>query len=179
MIDVAVRHIASELNQYLKKLFYISDDIVTIAHIGDYCDAANPQNKLVVSLINIAEDQTPTRASQAHQASAYQTVGTSTPLSLDLQILISANFNPEKYQESLKFITYTIEFFQKNTLFTAQNYPAIESEIAQLTMSLDTLNIQEWNGVWSSMGCRSMPAMMYSAKILGHNDSDKNEYLAL
>jgi len=179
MIDVAVRHIASELNQHLQKLFYISEDIVTVDHIGHHTETPNQQNRLVLSLININEDKTPTRANQARQAGAYQTVGASTPLNLDLHLLISAQFKPENYQESLKFITYTIDFFQKNITFTPENSPTLKGEIEQLIMSMETLDIQDWNALWDSMGCRSMPAVMYSAKMLTHNETKENEFLAL
>ncbi len=184
MIDIAVEQIANALNEHLTKIFYLDDDIVVVSNIGEQHGAviSGNQNKLVLSVVNIAEDTQPTRSSLARQAGVRQSSTQSDytpPLCLNLSLLISANFNTKSYQESLKFISYTIGFFQKNPVYTPSNAPALHGEIDQLDLIMENLDIADWESLWSMMGCRCLPSVMYRVRMLAYDETHTEEYLSL
>ncbi len=180
MIDLALRHIADTLNQHLVQLFYLDHDIVTVSSIGAIDEGdERTRNRLLVSLINIREDTRPTRASQARQASARMAAATtSAPLCLNLGLLIAANFDAERYQESLKFISYTIGYFQNNPVFTPANAPALEGEIDQIAMEIENLDMEQWYHLWRMSGSRrALPAVLFQARMLAYDETQSGDYL--
>ncbi len=86
MIDIAISHIASQLNQYLKRTFYLSEDIVVISNIleQDGGVVSHVNNKLVMFLINIEKDTVPFRHTQESSVGTQRSISSSPPLYLNL-----------------------------------------------------------------------------------------------
>ena len=63
MIDSAIYLITSQLNQYLRRTFNLTEDIVAVSNILEQDGTVPPHvdNKLVAFLVNIEKDQFPHR----------------------------------------------------------------------------------------------------------------------
>ena len=63
MIDSAISLITSQLNQYLRRTFDLTEDIVAVSNILEQDGTVPPHvdNKLVAFLVNIEKDQFPHR----------------------------------------------------------------------------------------------------------------------
>ena len=111
MIDSALNVLASELNNFIKIKFLINDDIVVLSNLvnsnGDplYKD----ENKLVLSLINIQEEKQIQKAGGSHK---------NAPIYINLFIMLTSSFNEKLMNESLKFLSAAIGFFQSKRIFT-------------------------------------------------------------
>ena len=71
MIDVAISHIAAQLNQSLRRNLQVGEDLVVVSNIveQDGTLAQHVANKLVVSLVNIERDTLPHRGA-AHSGTS-------------------------------------------------------------------------------------------------------------
>ncbi|MCH8292601.1 DUF4255 domain-containing protein, partial [Candidatus Poribacteria bacterium] len=125
MIDSAISHIASQLNQFLKRSFDLNEDIVVISNIleQDGNLASHIDNKLVVFLVNIEKDTVPHRQPNGNTVGGNRSMISYPPVYLNFYLMFAAHFSGNNYLEALKFISNTISFFQRRPLFDHQNTP--------------------------------------------------------
>src|SRR5215207_5203385 len=99
MIDIAISHIAAQLNQSLRRNLQVGEDLVVVSNIveQDGTLAQHVANKLVVSLVNIERDTLPHRGT-AHSGTSLGRMGQSPePLYLNLLLMFAANFSGSNY----------------------------------------------------------------------------------
>src|SRR4051812_23978301 len=122
MIEESIQFLARELNVYLKNVFKMTEDAVVVSSVTDFSGhiPVKNQNKIVITLINIKEE-TSLRNTPSFKIIDKTSVSVNPALYINLFILFSANFS--EYNESLKFISSTIAYFQGNSVFTKERYP--------------------------------------------------------
>ncbi|MBK6265135.1 DUF4255 domain-containing protein [Marivirga sp. S37H4] len=167
MIHNVLPVIASELNDYLKSRFNSVEDKVILSNIVDQGGAVaiEGNNKIVITLINIAEETTlKANANQHYMGSTF--VDFAPSISVNLTLMISAYFSPKNYVESLRFISGVIYFFQAKPLFTAQNTPELSQNVEKIHFDLLSLSPQELMNLFSMMGAKYIPSVVYKMKML-------------
>ncbi|ELR71189.1 hypothetical protein C900_02993 [Fulvivirga imtechensis AK7] len=167
MIHNVLPVIASELNDYLKSRFNAVEDKVILSNIIDQDGsvAIEGSNKVVITLINIAEETMIKANSNQHLiGSSY--VDFAPSISVNLTLMISAYFSPKNYVESLRFISGVIYFFQSKPLFTSQNTPGLSQNIDKLHFDLLSLTPHELMNLFSMMGAKYTPSVVYKMKML-------------
>lgn len=90
-----------------------------------------------------------------------------------LFILITANFND--YNTGLEFISGAIRFFQSKNVFTRQNTPDLDPAIEKLIAELYTLSFEQQNYLWSSLGAKYIPSVMYKVRMIVIQEAQKQE----
>jgi hypothetical protein len=168
LIYAAIFHITQQLNQHLKRTFDLTEDIVVISNVveQDGTVTANANNKIVASLVNIEKDTTPGHLpSKSNQAGRPSRI-TSPPIHINLYLLFAGNFHGKNYSESLKFISNTVDFFQRNPFFTQTNSPELDSRIAKLTLDIDNLNIKDLSSLWSVLSGKYLPSVLYKIRMV-------------
>ena len=145
MIDAAINHIASQLNQYLKRTFDLTEDIVVISNIleQDGSVATNVDNKLVIFLINVEKDTVPFRSQNNETTGLERSVLSYPPIYLNLYLMVAGHFNGKNYSEALKFLSNSISFFQRRPVFDHENSPDLDSRIDRLVLDIENLNIKD------------------------------------
>jgi hypothetical protein len=167
MIYESLKFLADELNKYLSiKLGVHTDPRVVLgdvakAYDGDAVGADTIINKAIVSLVNVEEDRV------AKQQENYVKTDTSVkykapPVYLNLYVMIAANRND--YTDSLKWIGHIVQFFQFSAVFTPITHPNIDPRIQKLIIDLVTLNFEEINNVWSTLGGKYLPSVLYKIR---------------
>jgi len=181
MIYQALRHISSQLNQFLIRSMTLSEDIVVVSNLTDHSGTAtsNVKNKIVVFLVNIEKDTIPLQGGQGINSGASRAISSSPPLYLNLYVMIIANFSGSSYSEGLKFISGAISYFQKQSVFDHHSTPDLDPRIDKLILELQNVKFQDLSNLWSQIGGKYLPSVMYKIRMLTVDDRDVKAQLPL
>ena len=83
---------------------------------------------------------------------------------LNLYCLLAAN--KSKYNESLKYLSYVIQFFQFRNVFNHINDPSLDNNIDKLIMDLYTINFEQINHLWGTLGGKYFPSVLYKMRMI-------------
>lgn len=174
MIDTAISQIASHLNQYLRRIFDLNEDIVVISNIleQDGNIAANIDNKVVVSLINIEKETVPLPHQIGNVREGNRAIISYPPVYLNFYLMFSGSFSGSNYLESLKFVSNTISFFQASPVFDHQNTPDLDHQISQLTMNIENLTMHDLSNLWSVLSGKYLPSILYKVRMITFDSRD-------
>lgn len=167
MINLTLQLLATQLNQYLKRAYDLSEDVVVLSNLLDIDGnvPSNVNNKMVIFLTNIEKDATSSRQITM-RATDQQIIASSPPLYLNLYVMMVANFSGNNYPEALKFMSSTISFFQRYPLFNHQTTPDLDKRIEKLILDIENLTIQDISNVWSALGGKYLPSILYKVRMI-------------
>jgi len=171
MIDLALDFICKQVNAYLCMKLSINDGstLIQLANISwndSESVSANggDRSNAFISLVNIEEDRI-SKSPQNYVRSAGGDVIYKNPkIYLNLYLLFSVNLT--SYSESLKRLSYIIQFFQYKNVFNSTNSPDIPAGIDELILDLLTLSYQDLNNLWGIMGSKYLPSAMYKLRLI-------------
>lgn len=124
-------------------------------------------NRAILSLVNVEEDRV------AKQQENYIKTDSglnykNPPTYLNLYILFAVNRT--EYTDSLKWLAYIIQFFQYQNVFTPVSHPALEEKTEKLIVDLYTLNFEQINHLWGTMGGKYIPSVLYKVRQITINE---------
>ena len=141
----------------------------------EHVDISNDlENQLVLSLLNVEEEQTmknePTFTRRSTTVVDYHNV----PLNLNLYLLFSANYR--NYDTALRRVQQVLTFFQGKNRFTPANSPGAVPALDPTTdltirMDLMSLSFEEINHIWGALGGKQLPSVGYRARLITLRDS--------
>ena len=168
MINSVVTHITKYLNEFLRRSFDLTEDIVVPSNIveQDGSVSTNINNKLVVSLVNIEKNTTPGYFPQNGPPDSDMSIKSYPPIHLNLYLMFSAHFNATNYLEALKFLSHTMSFFQNNPIFNHQNSPDLDTRISMLALDVENLNIKDLSSLWSVISSKYLPSVLYKVRMV-------------
>ncbi|HEY1040794.1 MAG TPA: DUF4255 domain-containing protein [Bacteroidia bacterium] len=165
MINEALEFISTLLNNHFKSVFQVTEDKAIVSNIVN-ADGSVPiaiNDKMVICLVNIEQETSIANLGFTHNTGqAFQV--RNQPLNLNLYVLFAANFN--NYNESLKFISSTISFFQGTYVFLKKNYPNMGENTDKLVFEILKTDYQSTNYLWNSLGAKYTPSMIYKVRML-------------
>jgi len=126
MGSLLIKIIIEQLNQYINSVENDSDTVpVSVVVLGnmaqtslDGTDSNELNNKVVVSLVNIAEESTLKNISAFRQIDGQQQE-LQPPVYINLYLLFAANISD--YSDAIDYILRVIEFFQGKKVFNIKN----------------------------------------------------------
>lgn len=162
MIDLALTLVCDRLNAHLSALFGLSDDLVVLAPLSDAEGRPTPEarNRLALFLTNIAQDGVPRTAPQT----ARGMMGEAPPVHLDIYFMLASGYDPETYTEGLKLISAALLFFQSQPVLTPTRVPEMPDGIAQLSIEISNLQVEEVGQLWGNLGGRYVPSVMFKMR---------------
>lgn len=169
MIHSSLNFIAKELNAYYKDTFKINDDRAIVSNLVNH-DGTVPitiNDKMVISLVNIEQETAVANLPFSKKTDSGYSVK-NPPVSINLYVLFAGNFN--NYEESLKFVSATISFFQNNIVFMGADYPEMGPNVYKLVFELFKTDYQSMSYLWSTVGAKYMPSMSYKVRMLTFDD---------
>lgn len=171
MIDHALKILSGKLNRYFQTQANVSGDNVAYIDGGNTNPLVLPLNKITPLLINIEEERTLRQADRYESISrgTYK-VGGNPEVRISLLLLFVARFTD--YEQSLKFISLVIQFFQSNRIFDRENTPELIADIDYLRMELQTMPIAQQNDLWHALHTTYLPSVSYRLSILVYRDQD-------
>lgn len=171
MIKEALTILADQLNQY------IADTVVEIGNVAALDPTADIPftEKIVLSLVNVAEETALRNGPDFIIDSQNKVRHQNWPVYINLYLLFSCPSKKEEqfYKASLDKLSRVIEFFQGNREFKVGEL-ALPVELEGrvdlmdmlIAMDLHTLNFEQINDLWGSLGGRQFPFVMYKARLL-------------
>ena len=174
MINTALHFLASQLNQYLSRKNSSQEKMVVVSKIteNDGRESELTSNKLTLFLVNVEKDNV-TRPNSKPDYDGFRNIVHSKPIFLNLHVVLAANFQASHYEESLKYLSKAVAFFQDHNVFDHTSFPDLASGIEKLIIDVENLNLQELSNLWNLIGCKYIPSVMYKVRTvaLGSNHS--------
>jgi hypothetical protein len=174
MIDSTIIHVASSLNQYLRRKFDLSEDIAVVSNIVDQDGSVIPDinNKIVIFLVNVEQETAPGLFSRIKSSSTANDAGSYPPVHLNMYLMFSANFSGNNYTEALKFLSCVISYFQRNPVFFHHNSPDLGKEVDKLIFDIENLNIKDLSSLWTIINGKYMPSILYKVRMITYDAKD-------
>lgn len=149
MLKDVIRYFANQLQLYLNKKYPQAEGITKVGPLGK--DTKPEMNKLVISLVSIERETAggvvPTRS---HQGNVTH-VG-NPPLYMNVNLVMAAVFNEDKYEEGLSVLSDTLLYIQSYTFFKYNDIT--------YTLEVVSPNSQELNNIWSTLGGQYYPSVL-------------------
>jgi Pvc16 N-terminal domain len=117
--------------------------------------------KAILSLVNVEEDKV-AKQQENFSRSDSSTVYKSPPLYLNMYVLFSIN-KPE-YDDCLQWLGHIMQFFQHQNVFTPITHPNLDPKIPRVVVDLFSLNFEQVNHLWSTLGGKYMPSVLYKIR---------------
>lgn len=176
MIFEALTSMIDDINEHFRNKLKINEDKIILSGIvnQDGSLAVQGENKLLVTLVSVENDTT--GAGNGNNLSSKAMANISSGININLHILFSAYFTSNNYPESLRFLSFIIAYFQGKNVFTRSNTPKMDNRIEKLIFKLENLGIERQNNVWTMLGAKYIPSVMYQVRMLTFDDSIVREY---
>jgi hypothetical protein len=167
MIDKGLEIIKTELENYLNLLpeLNLQDVSFVLSHIvAPDGKLATEDKSIVITLVNVEEERM-AKSQNAVSVSSNGNVSLVNPeIKLNLFILISTNF--QNYDTGIQYLSAVVRCFQANNVFTKEKVPAMDPAIQKLIVELYTLNFEQQNHLWGSLGAKYMPSVLYRVRLI-------------
>ena len=172
MIYEALQIISEQLDKYLSDSglnnLVVLENIALLESTNENAD--NLKGKVVLTLLNLQEESA-LRNTPNYKVKDGKTEYRNPPVHLNFYLLISANC--DTYDKSLRCLSKTIQFFQGKKVFTSTNTVYNRNNVAfdvlnyfKFILELYTLNLEELNYVWGTLGGRQLPSVIYKVQLL-------------
>lgn len=179
MIYNALKVVETKLNAHLNTLPGMTDEaspdlamLGNVAMIDGQEDAESLDNKIIISLINVDEEGI-LKNGPFHTVQNGNVKKHNPTIFVNLYVLFTANFGSVEsetlgtgYDDSLKFLSEVITFFQGQFVFDHQNTPDLDSNIEKLILDIHTLNFEYMNHLWGILGGKYLPSIMYKIRLI-------------
>lgn len=172
MIDQVLTFLNGQLDSYLRmKLDPLnSASFIELANIAwnDSEASSGPNNagapsNAFITLVNIEEDKF-SKSPDNFVKQDTNTIYKNPKIYLNLFVLFAVNLS--SYEESLKRLSYIIQFFQYQTVFTPLGSPGLPQGLEKLIIELNTMSFQDLNNLWGILGSKYLPSVMYKLRMI-------------
>lgn len=92
------------------------------------------------------------------------------PIHLNVYVLFIARF--KEYQQSLRYISLILQFFQTHRVLDHENTPALSDRIEKVIMEFTTLPFSETYNLWSLLRSAYQPSLLYKVRMVAYQDED-------
>lgn len=174
MIGVTLQKLAdNHINPYLetKSNSTFTEPLVVLGNIAQVNDLGGGalNSKIVLTVVNIEEERM-LRSPENYIRQGTDIKYKNPPVFLNLYVLFTSNFSlsggENDYQQSLQGISYIIQFFQNQNVFTRLNAPDLPDGVEELIFDLKTLSFQDLNNMWGILGSKYLPSVLYKVRLL-------------
>lgn len=84
--------------------------------------------------------------------------------------MFTSCFDDNNYEESLKFLSHILSFFQYKNVFTPQN-SELDHRVRQLHFEIAKLSFHELSNIWAYLGAKYSPSVVYLVRYI-HFEED-------
>lgn len=168
MIAKALTFISNFLNKEIKMDYGIDENRVVVSSLINPDGTVSDQieNKVIISVINLEHETTVKSLNNYVQGNTNSYGKVSPPVHLNLYLLVSANYDSGNYIEALKMLSSVIGIFQANSYFTKSINPDMPAPLEKLTFEIYNLPINELSHIWSGIGAKYVPSILYKVRMI-------------
>lgn len=176
MIDLALKHVVSELNDYFYAVFpplapaSTVRERVVASSLFDLDGKVNSaaKDKVVVQVVNVQEDRV------YHSVDVFRRRDDDTSelvrpeIKVNVFVLFVANIS--SYAEAAKMLSWVIAFFQHRNTFDYKGIPGLTDLEGHFTFELHSMTFEQQNHLWGTLGAKYMPSVMFKLGIVDISD---------
>jgi hypothetical protein len=178
MIDNALKFVVHEVNKYVVRKIDPTDDpsvnnSIVLGNIAKAFDTdggnpSNPPGKAMLTLVNVEEDRIsklPVNFIKAGDKIQYK----NPKLFLNLYCLFSVHHS--SYDVALQYLSLIMQFFQHKNIINHHNSPSasgpqLDNRVEQLVFDMVTMNFEQINHLWGTMGGKYFPSVLYKMRLV-------------
>ncbi|UZD21717.1 DUF4255 domain-containing protein [Algoriphagus halophytocola] len=186
MIHSVLEFLTQELNAFIKlKVGDPVGDRIVLSSVTNETGIIIPDKSLGLSLINIEEERTIKEQRSTYINAVGKTEKRNPEIQLNLYVLITANFQNKKandssddYVEGLKQLGYAISFFQAKNVFTKENSPSLSGKdpgLTKIVVELYSYSFEQLYNFWTVVGAKYLPSVLYKVKTLRIQENQLQE----
>lgn len=178
MIYETMNYISGALNQHLGTILGSNEERVVLSNLSalDGVPSQKANERLAMFLVNIEEESTlKNGAWQTMNRNSSQVAYGTPTLYLNLYTMFASVFSD--YGESLKFLSYTLRYFQSKTEFTPDSSSAFPAGVSRLVFDLISMDYQTMSYVWGMIGLKYQPSVLYRVRLLPISSAEYTETL--
>lgn len=146
----------------------------SIANVVEIVNGGDEQNDtdIIISLVNIEEVRL-ARDQQYVVKVDGVLLPKNPPVHLDLSLLFTAY--GAGYENNIRNLQEVIAFFQKQPAFKATEFAELAADgIERLTMEMVTLGLEQLQQLWSMLGGKYQPSVLYKMRMLTIDSVQEN-----
>ena len=149
MIRRILTYYASRLDEYLQKKYHQPEGMAEIGIIGNAME--EKPCKMILTLLSIERETTSGIGSSVQKrSSGYER--SSPPILMNLNLMFAAIYDEKRYAESLSVLSDTLKYIQ--------SIPGFEFDGQTYNMEIITLQPQDINNIWTTLGGQYYPSVM-------------------
>lgn len=174
MVYKALEILVNKMGEFLSNKFNLDERITVLSTPVGTGEQGEPTavNKLMVTLVNIERETIMGINFKSQGMGSSHLSQSRPPLSLNLYVLVSANFVDKNYPEALKYLSAALDFFQSNDLITRSNTPDLDHSIQKLHLEFVNLSFHELSNLWSIFGSKYLPSFLMKVRMLTLDGSE-------
>ena len=180
MIDNALTLLRDELDAYFTRTGNPTSVVIDNIALWETENNENLKDSVVITLVNVEEEAT-LKNRTPYKRNPNGTINyEQPPIFINLYLLISANFSGSriKYLSALTRLSSVLQFFQNRRSFTIANSPNTDlgqngtpeelEDLREMKLYVEfhTLNFEQINHLWGSLGGKQMPFALYKARLV-------------
>lgn len=165
MIDQALKVVAEDLNAALRRQHDDNRDRIIVSHFVDQQGkpVGEGQDQIYLLLTQVAEEKN-TMSGALPDRSPAPRAQLNEPIHLNLHIMFAALYN--RYEIGLQVLAEVIAYLHDKPIFDPANTPGMEPGLSRLALNLMKLTYAEQSSLWSCLGARYVPSVLYSVRML-------------
>lgn len=176
MIYPSLNVVADQLNSTLYEKWGATingtNEIVQLNNIGNINEEKNDlYNKIILTLLKV-EEETSLKNAGVYSKRAANQIGKHQPaIYLNLYVLVAVT--KKNYREALQLLSDTINFFQSSKVFIGHDPESASDDESsfKITVELYDTNFQEVFDMWSNLGSKQFPSVIYKVRLLRFFDA--------
>lgn len=174
MIYEALSCLVDEMNEHFRIRLKVNEQKVVLSSIvnQDGTVAIQGENKIVITLVNLEKET----AKSMSQKGALALSNATPSQNFNMYLLFSAYFSQGNYHEALRFLSFVIGYFVNKPVFNQSNTPGLDSKIDKLTFEVVDMNPDTVSNLWSSIGAKYMPSIVYKVRMITFDEAFVREF---
>lgn len=173
MIHTALHSICNMLNEKFEQQYPDTKKLVKVSNIvnidGKLAEDIN--DAIICSLINIEQESSlRNNSNRAIGASAGDFNKTRPSLNINLRLIFYSTFSESSYVKGLEYLSHLVSFLQSNNSFEVGRANDPEGNLRNLNFELCSLDLNQLSHLFSSLGTKLMPSVMYKVRMLVISD---------
>ena len=172
MIEKALQFTQQTFDQFLKLKFQLSEQVVLVNRIVETSGSSPTMNtnKVILSIIHIEQETNKQFYSKDVPTRTGNYINAPVSERYNIYLLVVPNF--DDYNEGLKFLNASIQFFQANGLLDASSSSNIPEGLQRLEFELEkSEDYMQMQNLWTALGAKYKPSVIYKMRLITiHSD---------
>lgn len=158
MIDGVLNQIREKLNEYLSGFYEVPEKLADLGFPGG-SGPEEGENRILLSLLNVERESAIGIAAGTGENAPGNAGGRMPAWHLNIYFVAAAVFEGKRYEDGLKMLSGTLNFFQQQGVFQ-------QPDGRKFTVEPVSVSLPELANVWSILGGKYYPSVVCKVRML-------------